>query len=280
MPTRYLGPNYVYAISITPFGQASLLTYDSQIDPPSGYPTLPAGGIVESACLPALTNTTFHVQITGGVDGALCRPAGINTNETVYLVRHAEAHPTPWWEDGNYVGPGTVARARPSLRIAGEDPSHTSSTPSIPRRSRRAAQSAIGDTYSYVRTNTTVLPYAIANNLPYNLAASFSMLAQNPPQLATQASDFFFTGGQFSNQIAARRMGARPHSDDGERVAFELPRRQDRARLAGQRLRHGLDGEARRQRQRERRQLDLRGHQLCGSAEGAAAVLSPKDRRR
>ncbi len=26
------------------------------------------------------------------------------------------------------------------------------------------------------------------------------MAAQNPPQPATQASDFFFTGGQFSNQ--------------------------------------------------------------------------------
>jgi hypothetical protein len=33
------------------------------------------------------------------------------------------------------------------------------------------------------------------------VAASFEMLAQNPPQqLATQASDFFFTGGTFSNQ--------------------------------------------------------------------------------
>ena len=26
------------------------------------------------------------------------------------------------------------------------------------------------------------------------------MMAQNPPQLATQASDFFFNGGKFSNQ--------------------------------------------------------------------------------
>ncbi len=33
-------------------------------------------------------------------------PAGTNTNETVYWVRHAEAHPTSWWEEGNYVGAG------------------------------------------------------------------------------------------------------------------------------------------------------------------------------
>jgi len=52
-----------------------------------------------------------------------------------------------------------------------------------------------------VRTNATVLPYAIANNLPYQLAANFELLAQNPPQqLATQASTFLFFGGQFSNK--------------------------------------------------------------------------------
>ncbi len=37
----------------------------------------------------------------------------------------------------------------------------------------------------------------IANNLPYHLAASFEIFALNSPQ---QASSFFFTGGQFSNQ--------------------------------------------------------------------------------
>lgn len=61
------------------------------------------------------------------------------------------------------------------------------------------AEGASGDYYSYVRTNTTVLPYAIANNLPYNLAASFEIFAQNPPALATQAENFFFLGGQFTN---------------------------------------------------------------------------------
>ena len=54
--------------------------------------------------------------------------------------------------------------------------------------------------YSYVRTNTTVLPYAIANDLPYNLAASFELLKQNPPALATEAAKFFFFGGKFTNQ--------------------------------------------------------------------------------
>jgi hypothetical protein len=198
LPAMYLGPNYVYAISITPFRQASLLTYNSNIHPPSGYPTLPSGGIVKSACLPTLTNTTFHVEITGGVDGAVA-PAGINTNETVYLIRHAEAHPKSWWEDGNYVGPGQWRAL--DLPYALQGKIHPNVVYSIdPAQVTPGSQSSISDTYSYVRTNTTVLPYAIANNLPYKLAASFSMLAQNAPQLATQASDFFFTGGEFSNQ--------------------------------------------------------------------------------
>jgi hypothetical protein len=56
--------------------------------------------------------------------------------------------------------------------------------------------SASGESdWSYVRPALTVEPYAIANNLPYKLAASFELQAQ-----ATQASDFFFTGGEFSTQ--------------------------------------------------------------------------------
>lgn len=54
--------------------------------------------------------------------------------------------------------------------------------------------------YSYVRPSLTVEPYAISNNLPFNLTANFEMGAQEPPQLATVASAFFFNGGQFNNQ--------------------------------------------------------------------------------
>jgi hypothetical protein len=198
LPTTYEDPNRIYAISIAPSGLPIMVTYDTKIDPPSSYPVLPAGGIVQSACLPATTHTEFHVEIIGGADGAVT-PAGINTNETVYLVRHAEAHPTTWWEDGNTVGAGQWRAL--DLPWALEGKIHPTQVYSIdPAQVLPGSNSAVGDTYSYVRTNTTVLPYAIANNLPYNLAAGFSMMAQNPPQLSTQASDFFFTGGAFSNQ--------------------------------------------------------------------------------
>ena len=194
-PASYAGPNYIYAISIAPSGSASLVTYNSNVHPPDTYPTLPAGKIVAAACLPTTNHTTFHIQATGGV-GA---PPGINTNETVYLVRHAEAHPTFYWEDGNYVGAGQWRALDLPNALRGKI-SPTLVYSIDPAQSLSGGYGAEGSFYSYVRTNTTVLPYAIANNLPYNLAASFSLMAQNPPALATQASTFFFTGGKFSNQ--------------------------------------------------------------------------------
>ncbi len=198
LPRSYASPNYVYAIAIAPSGDASFVTYDSKVTPPATYPTLPAGGIVPAACLPVTTNTTFQVTTTGGVDGAVT-PAGINTNETLYFVRHAEAHPTEWWEDGNYYGAGQWRALDLPNALRGKI--HPNLVYSIdPAQVTAGAESANGEFYSYVRTNTTVLPYAIANNLPYNLAASFEMAAQNPPEPATDASSFFFFGGQFSNQ--------------------------------------------------------------------------------
>ena len=198
LPPRYISPNYIYAISVNPSGSASLTTYNSSIDPPAGYPTLPAGGIVSAACLPAQTGTTFQVTVTGGVGGAVI-PSGVNTNETIYFVRHAEAHPQPWWEDGNYIGKGQWRAL--DLPNALHDKIHPDLIYSIdPAQVTRGAESTSGEFYSYVRTNTTVLPYAIANNLPYNLAASFELGAQNPPALATEASNFFFFGGQFNNR--------------------------------------------------------------------------------
>jgi len=197
-PATYAGPNTVYAISITTSGHASLVTYNTGANPSWSYPALPAGGIVPAPCLPVTTHTLFHVQVAGGENGAVI-PAGVNTNETLYFVRHAEAHPQRWWEDGNYIGSGQWRAL--NLPNALRDKIHPNLVLSIdPAQALPGDPNPLGDTYSYVRTNFTVLPYAIANGLPYKLAASFEMMAQNPPQLATQASQFFFFGGEFSNQ--------------------------------------------------------------------------------
>src|ERR1019366_7465215 len=103
LPASYISPNFIYAISVTPSGSASLVTYNSYLTPPSTYPVLPP--LVSTPCNTAQTQASFSRTVTGGIDGAVI-PAGTNTNETGYFVRHAEAHPKPWWDDGYYIGEG------------------------------------------------------------------------------------------------------------------------------------------------------------------------------
>lgn len=190
VPTIYTGPNFVYTISIAPSGSATLATYDSNLNPPSTYPELAVK--TNNACTPAVS---FNIAVTGGSNGAVI-PAGINTNETVYIVRHADAHPITAWDDGNFIGAGQWrALALPAALKGKIQPDAVYAVdPSVglPAASGNAPA-------SYVRPAMTVLPYAIANNLPYKVAALVPFLAQNPPQLATYASDYFFTGGTFTN---------------------------------------------------------------------------------
>ena len=91
IPASYKGPNYIYAISIPPSGSASLATFNSNVNPPSTHPVLPPPALVSAPCT---SNMPPSITVTGGVNGAVI-PAGINTNETLYIVRHAEAHLPP-----------------------------------------------------------------------------------------------------------------------------------------------------------------------------------------
>jgi len=190
IPSNYAGPNYIYAISITPAGKATLVTYNSHLNPPSKYPVLSVK--TDNPCKPP---TPIHISVRGGSGGAKI-PAGINSNETVYIVRHADAHPIPTWDDGNFVGAGQWrALSLPSAlkgKIHPDEVYAVDPSVGLPPLSGNAPS-------SYIRPAMTVLPYAIANNLPYRVAAEVPFLAQNAPQLATYASDYFFTGGRFSN---------------------------------------------------------------------------------
>jgi len=194
LPASYISPNYIYAISIAPSGSASLVTYDSHITPPATYPVL-SPPPASTACT---AQTHFSITVTGGQDGAVI-PAGTNTNETVYFVRHADAHPYNWWDDGNYIGEGQWRAL--DLPNALRDKIHPTQVYAIdPSVGNPGGDGSIAS--SYVRPALTVEPYAIANNLPLNLAASVPVFSQNPPEqpLSTFASAFFFNGGAFSNQ--------------------------------------------------------------------------------
>ena len=199
VPTSFVGTNIVYVMSIIPQGYLSYVsdieTYDTGVSPTATYPTLPSPVTTSSTC----SATPFNIKVTGGSGGAQV-PASINKNETLYLIRHAEAHPTPNWDDGNYVCAGQWRALDLPNALQGKiSPQVVYSLD--PAQAIAGSTSSSGQTdWSYVRTALTVEPYAIANNLPYYLAADFELSAQNPPALATQASNFFFTGGNLSNE--------------------------------------------------------------------------------
>ena len=195
LPSSFAGPNSIYAISIPPSGSATFVTFNSNVNPPSTYPTLPSPVDSSNAC----SATAFSITAHSGAGGAVI-PAGINTNETVYIIRHAEAHPAPNWDDGNLVCSGQWRALDLPNALRGKiSPQLVYSLD--PAQAISGSVSASGrSTWSYVRPALTVEPYAVANDLPYYLVDNLELAAQNAPQPATQVSDFFFTGGKFSSQ--------------------------------------------------------------------------------
>ncbi len=194
LPASYQGPNYIYAISIAPAGHASFVSYNSNLNPPATYPVLPSPPSLGNS--PCTAQTFFSITAVGGIGGAVV-PAGTNHDETVYMVRHAEAHPTSEWEDGNYVGAGQWrALALPAAVQGKISPNQVYSID--PAQVIPGGQGASGaSSWSYVRPALTVEPYAIANKLPYSLVASFALMANDSPQ---QTANFFFNNNKFNNQ--------------------------------------------------------------------------------
>ena len=194
VPANYAGPNSIYAISITPgsTGSPRLVTYDSQVKPAATYPKLDPAAFVSAACS---TPTPASITITGGVGGAVI-PANINKNETIYLVRHAEAHPHGYWSDNNYVGAGQWRALNLPYALLGKiAPDQVWSLD--PAQSSVGTISAAGlSQWSSVAPALTVQPYAIANGLPFNLVSAIDTGLSSAP---ASLSNFFFTGNTFSN---------------------------------------------------------------------------------
>jgi hypothetical protein len=193
LPTTYQGPNYIYALSIAPSERsARLITYNSDVNPPSTYPVLPPPAIVPTPC----ATPAFSIAAAAASETNL---GGLNKSETVYMIRHAEAHPVDFFEDGNYVAAGEWRALDLPNALRGKLNPIPTQVYSIDPAIGYAASGPVGN-LSYVRPALTAEPYAIANNLPFNLAASIDVFSQNAPALATLATNFFFTGGTFSNQ--------------------------------------------------------------------------------
>jgi hypothetical protein len=195
LPASYISPNYIYAISMAPSGSASLVTYDSHITPPATYPVL-SPPLASAACT---AQTPFSITVTGGQNGAVL-PAGINTNETLYIIRHADAHPQLYWDDNNYVGAGQWRALDLPNALLGKVNVNQVYSNDPAQFGPGSLDFVTGDhNWSTVAPPLTAVPYAIANNLPYHLVTSFDLSDSNVGQ-ETSTFFFFINGGQFSNQ--------------------------------------------------------------------------------
>jgi len=65
LPVDYNGPNIVYAISITPSGSASLVTYNSNLNPSSTYPVLPSQVLTNGS------STAQHLSASQRLEGLI-----------------------------------------------------------------------------------------------------------------------------------------------------------------------------------------------------------------
>ena len=173
----------IAALSLAPgAATATLREYLADVAPPSAYPDfgLRGGG----ACLEAPS------AISSAARG-LRPPAGANRGETVYLIRHAEAHPTPLFENGNLVcqGEWRAIGAGPALvKKIGRVPDFVyASDPSQPMQARSG-----GARFSYVRPALTLAPFATEYGAPLRLASGFNWWD------AEAADKFFFFGGAAS----------------------------------------------------------------------------------
>ncbi len=195
VPDTWEGANTLYVLTISPKGPTTLIPYDTHIHPAATYPA----PVPRPRSTPCGQQAAFEKN-TANISGSSV-PLNSNKNETVYFIRHGEAHPTSYWEDGNLVYPGHVRALYLPIALEGKittpdfvfavDPAQP-----IPGKVSK-------NMYSYVRTSQTVAPYAIKNGIPFNVASGFQWggLSDEEDAAAVDAAvNYFFTGGQFSNK--------------------------------------------------------------------------------
>jgi hypothetical protein len=178
IPAGYQGPDEIHAMAIPPSGRAaSLVTYNRGVQPSSTYPALPEPVATTSLCT---QQSAFSLAVTGGRGGARIS-AGINTDEAVCMIRHAEAHPEGARDDGNLIAAGQWRALDLPAALQGKiDPTEVYSID--PAQFIGGSQNSAGNSsWSYVRPALTAEPYAIRNNLPRQLAAGFEIFSSGGP---------------------------------------------------------------------------------------------------
>ena len=169
---------------------ATATTYNDGLHSSNIYPNLNLN--TTSSCLESPVKFTLQGPV----------PPNMNKNETVYLIRHVEAHPVYAFDNGNYVCQGqwrAIGSVDKLQEIMDGLPNQVySSDPGDPTNSCTTGNEFLPSEScpTYVRPSLTVNPFVIKNKMSLNLVPESSFNWNNYESMAT----FFFQGGQFNDQ--------------------------------------------------------------------------------
>lgn len=182
--------NQYVVMSIDDVANITANTYNDGIVANNQYPNLNLN--TTSACIES--------SITINVNSV---PAVHNSNETIYLVRHVEAHPVATYDNGNYVCQGqwrAIGSVDRLQSIIGGLPNQVySSDPN----ELDPYSCSIGSPYlpsescpEYMRTSVTINPFVIKNGMQLGLVPESNFDYSNYESMAR----YFFQNNQFNNQ--------------------------------------------------------------------------------
>lgn len=139
-------------------GKMSAVVYDDGLKPDGRYPELHLKGAPGKNCQ--------NPKVTIAVKKPKSSPFVFNTRQTVYFVRHVEAHPNSDFENGNFVCQGAwrAIGANGILhKMMGREPNNILTT-------NPTGLIDCNGTCSYIRPALTIAPYAIQHGQKLMLA--------------------------------------------------------------------------------------------------------------
>lgn len=215
VPSAWQGPNVVYTLSVSASSRSTLTAQDANLSPGTSHPRLTRR--YQSAPKPQAPTVVLEPATVSGSSV----PANINVNETVYFIRHAEAHPVQTYEDGNMTLKGDWRSLFIPTALEGKIKMSDlvyACDPSSPTLGSPASSSGLG-VYSYVRVSQTVAPCAIAHGIPFCLPTDYpyglgAYGRRRGPVVRAGHGGLLLHRTSVRPQDSSRRVGARPHRRD------------------------------------------------------------------
>jgi hypothetical protein len=190
-----------YLVVSGPAGKLTTARYNDGIAADATYPTIDLPP--QSAC------SSSFAPIT------VAAPAGLKAypNQTVYLVRHVEAHPTAAFENGNYVCQGQWRALGANQRLSDiMSPTASGGVPDYIFTSNPHGLIDCEGGCSYIRPTLTVAPFAIQHQQKLHLAKfqwddpidlAESLFNQDSPYFEHKTGSTVLVGWEHGNIVKA-----------------------------------------------------------------------------